>query len=47
MSLLLSLIHGPDGLESAILKITGKIYLRHVELIISENSRFFACYLSK
>ena len=27
MLLLLSLIHGPDGLESAILKITGKISL--------------------
>ena len=38
---------GLDHLESTILKITGKIFGSHLELVILENSRVFVCYLSK
>ena len=39
--------YGSDRLKSTILKTTWHDLSCHIELVISENSQFSACYLSK
>ena len=39
--------YGPDRLKWTILKTTWHDLSCHLEFVISENSQFSACYLSK